>query len=58
MLSKRTKQRKPVVQCLEKKIEKVKETKFELELKKIVDFFLDGHGNYDDVLVPFKEKSF
>ena len=27
------------------KIEKVKKTKFELELIKIVDCFLDGHGN-------------
>ena len=39
------------------KIEKVKKTKFELELLKIVDCFLDGHGNYDSNLVPFKVKS-
>ena len=27
------------------RIEKVKKTKFELELIKLVDCFLDGHGN-------------
>ena len=32
-------------------IEKVKKTKFELELKKIVNCVLDGHGNYDSNLV-------
>ena len=37
--------------------EKVKKTKFELELLKIVDCFLDGHGNYDSNLVSFKKKS-
>ena len=36
------------------RIEKVKKTKFELDLFKIVDCFLDGHGNYDSVLVSFK----
>ena len=40
------------------RIEKVKKTKFELELMKIVDCFLDGHGNYDSNLVSFKIKSF
>ena len=39
------------------RIEKVKKTKFELELIKIVDCFLDGHGNYDSSLVSFKIKS-
>ena len=39
------------------KIEKVKKTKFELELTKIVDCFLDRHGNYDSNLVSFKIKS-
>ena len=39
------------------KIEKVKKTKFELELIKIVDCFLDGHGNYDSNLVTFKIKT-
>ena len=37
--------------------EKVKKTKFELDLFKIVDCFLDGHGNYDSNLVSFKIKS-
>ena len=37
--------------------EKVKKTKFELDLIKIVDCFLDGHGNYDSNLVSFKIKS-
>ena len=39
------------------RIEKVKKTKFQLELIKIVDCFLDGHGNYDSNLVSFKMKS-
>ena len=56
MLYKRTNQRRPVVQCLQR-IEKVKKTKFELELIKVVDCFLDGHGNYDSNLVSFKIKS-
>ena len=39
-------------------IEKVKKTNFEFELIKIVDCFLDGHGNFDSNLVSFKIKSF
>ena len=39
------------------RIEKVKKTKFELELIKIVDCFLDGHGNFDSNSVSFKFKS-
>ena len=39
------------------RIEKVIKTKFELDLIKIVDCFLDGHGNYDSNLVSFKIKS-
>ena len=39
------------------RIEKVKKTKFELHSIKIVDCFLDGHGNYDSNLVSFKIKS-
>ena len=39
------------------RIEQVKKTKFELELIKIVDCFLDGHGNFDSNLVSFKIKS-
>ena len=38
------------------RIEKVKKTKFEFELIKIVDCFLDGHGNFDSNLVSFKIK--
>ena len=37
--------------------EKVKKTKFELDLIKIVDCFLDGHGNYDSNCVSFKIQS-
>ena len=40
-----------------KRIEKVKKTKIELELMKIVDCFLYGHGKYDSKLVSFKIKS-
>ena len=36
------------------RIEKVKKTKFELELIKIVDCFLDGLGDYDSDLVSFE----
>ena len=39
------------------RIEKVKKTKFELDLIKIVDCFLDGHDNYDTNLVSFKVKT-
>ena len=38
-------------------IEKVKKSKFELELIKVVDCFSDGYGNYDSNLVSFKIKS-
>ena len=38
------------------RIEKAKKTKFELELIKNVDCFLDGHGSYDSDLVSFKIK--
>ena len=36
------------------RFEKVKITKFELKLIKIVDCFLDGQGNFDSNLVSFK----
>ena len=36
--------------------EKIKTTKIELDPIKIVDCFLDGHGNYDSNLVSFKVK--
>ena len=39
------------------RIEQVKKTKFEIELIKIVDCFLDGHGIYTSNLVSFKIKS-
>ena len=39
------------------RIEKAKKTKSELELRKILDCFLDGHGSYDTNLVSFKMKS-
>ena len=39
------------------RIEEVKKTKFEFELIKIVDCFLDGHGKFDSNLVSFKLKS-
>ena len=37
--------------------EKVKKIKFDFELIKILDCFLDGHGNFDSNLVSFKIKS-
>ena len=37
------------------RIEKVKKATFEWELIKIVDCFLDGHGNYDINLVSFEK---
>ena len=37
------------------RIEQVKKTKFQLELIKIVDCFLDGLGKYTSNLVPFKK---
>ena len=37
------------------RIEKVKNTKFELELTIIVDCFFDDHGNYDSKLISFKK---
>ena len=39
------------------RIGKAKKTKFELELIKNVDCFLDGHGSYDSNLVSFKINS-
>ena len=40
------------------RIEKAKKTNFELDLIKIVDCFLNEHGNYDSNLVYFKTNSF
>ena len=39
------------------RIEQVEKTKFELELIKLVDCFLDGHGNYTSNLKSFKINS-
>ena len=39
------------------RIENVEKTKFDFELKKIVDCFLDDHVNFDSTLVSFKIKS-
>ena len=39
------------------RIEKVKNTQFEFELKKFVDCVLDGHGNFDSNLASFKIES-
>ena len=38
------------------RIEKVRKTKFELELIKIVDCLLDSYGRYDSNLVTFEMK--
>ena len=38
-------------------IERARRTKFELELMKIIDCFLDGHGTYESNLVSFKIKT-
>ena len=37
------------------RIEQVKKTKYELELIKIVDCFLDCHGNYSSNLISFEK---
>ena len=46
-----------IVSVFAERNEKVKKTKFEWELIKIVDCFLDGHPNYDSNSVSFKKKS-
>ena len=53
----RQKQRIIVGQCLKKELKKSKKSKFEMELLKIRDCFLDGHGNYGSNLVSFKTES-
>ena len=55
--SRKTKSMKTSGSVFADRIEQVKKTKFELELIKIVDCFLDGHGNYTSNLVTFKIKS-
>ena len=42
---------------LAERIERVRKTRFELELIKMVDCFLDGLGNYTSDLVRFKMKT-
>ena len=37
-----------------KKSWKSQKTKIDLEVRKILDCFLDGHGSYDSNLLPFK----
>ena len=39
------------------RIERVRKTRYEIELFKIVDCFLDGYGNYESSLVCFKIKT-
>ena len=53
----KTKTTQTNVSVFAERIDKVKKTNFELGLIKIVDCFLDGHGNYDSNLVSFKIKS-
>ena len=53
----KTKTRQTKGSMFAERIEKVKKTKFEFELIKIVDCFLDGHGNFDSNLVSLKIKS-
>ena len=53
-------QKKSTQTCISvfaERIEKAKKAKFELELIKIVIWFLECHGNYDSKLVSFKIKS-
>ena len=57
MLSRKPNRRQTSSSVFAKKIEKAKKTKFEWELLKMLDCFLDGLGNYDSTLVPFKRKS-
>ena len=53
----KTKSTQTSVSVFADRIEQVKKTKFELELIKIVDCFLDGHGTYTSNLGSFKIKS-
>ena len=36
------------------RMQKVKKIKYEMELIRTLDCFLDGHGNYDSTLISFK----
>ena len=53
----KTKTTQTIGSVFAQRIENVKKTKFEFELIKFVDCFLDGHGNFDSSLVSFKIKS-
>ena len=53
----KTKSTQSSVSVFAERIENGKKTNFELELKEIVDCFLDGHVYYDSNLVSFKIKS-
>ena len=53
----KTKRTQTSASVFAERIKKVKKTKIELDLIKIVDCFLDSHGNYDSNLVPFRLKS-
>ena len=55
--SKKTKSTQASASVFTDRIEQNKKTKIELELIKIVDCFLDGHGNYTSNLVSFEIKS-
>ena len=57
VLSKKNKSTQTNGSVFAEKIEQAKKTKFEWELIKIVDCFLDGHGSYESNLVSFKIKS-
>ena len=48
---KKQKKHRPIDQCLQKELENSKRLNFELEVIKVVDCSLDGHGNYDSNLV-------
>ena len=51
----KTKSRQTSGSVFADRIKQVKKTKFELELIKIVDCFLDGHGKYTSNLVFLKQ---
>ena len=51
----KTKSTQTSISVFADRIEQVKKTKFEIELIKIVDCFLDGQGNYTSNLVSFKK---
>ena len=51
---KKTKSTQTIGSVVADRIEQVKNTKFEVEMIKLLDCFLDGHGNYAGSLVSFK----